>query len=95
MPKEKAISVAMGMPMPGWVEEPRFNIQCTKAGIAIPPNAARMGSKAFFGSDSSPAYSSLSISNPTIKKNNVMNPSLSHSSTVWFRWMKENDRSSR
>ena len=50
----KAISVAIGMPNPFWVGSPLLNPKWIRAGTAMPPSAAKIGSIALFMSESSP-----------------------------------------
>jgi hypothetical protein len=53
-PSANAMSVAIGIPNPACVAVHRLKIKCNKAGVAIPPIAAKTGKVAFFMSDSSP-----------------------------------------
>ena len=54
IPNAKAMSVAIGIPAPDCVAVPTFNSKKSTAGISIPPNAPKIGSKAFFILESSP-----------------------------------------
>ncbi len=77
-PRVKAISVAIGMPIPDWVGVPQLKIKMYKGWHRHTPTAASTGNAAFFLLDNSPIYISRSISNPTIKKQGH-GPSLIHS----------------
>jgi hypothetical protein len=74
--KEKAISVAMGIPHPWAVWTESFKKRNNNKGKIIPPMAAKSGNIAFLSPLSSPIRSSLFISNPIRKKNKAMSPSL-------------------
>ena len=90
-PKEKAMSVAMGMAQPrsmsGWSGHARKK---TSTGRAMPPHAPMMGNRAFFRVESSPTRISRLISSPTVKKNKAMRKSLMNSSRVRLScpWLK-------
>jgi hypothetical protein len=53
-PRANAISVAIGMPIPPCVAVPQLSKKWSRAGMAMPPRAAKMGRDAFFKSESSP-----------------------------------------
>ena len=71
--KANAISVAMGIPKPCWVVVFELNKTWIRAGAIIPPIAAKTGKSAFLKVESSPIYSSRSISRPTSRKK-IVNP---------------------
>ena len=74
-PREKAISVAMGMAAP-FVPGPSGHIILNMMiGMIIPPNAAMTGRRAFRRLESSPTNSSRLISSPTEKKKMAINAS--------------------
>ena len=54
IPKAKAISVAMGIPIPDCVFVPKLNKRKIKAGKIIPPKAPEIGKIASFILDNSP-----------------------------------------
>ena len=68
MPKENAISVAIGIALPLNISSPSATIRKIKIGSTIPPTAAITGNKACFTDDNSPTNTSLFISSPTEKK---------------------------
>ena len=76
--KEKAISVAIGIPQPWAVWGESFKKRNNNKGKIIPPIAANKGNIAFRSPLSSPIRSSRLISNPIRKKNKAMRPSLIH-----------------
>ncbi|MPM75667.1 hypothetical protein SDC9_122661 [bioreactor metagenome] len=80
-PREKAISVAIGIPHPFWLIVPAFKALYKSAGSTMPPKAAIIGSAAFLRDESSPTTISLLISRPTTKKKTAMRASL----TQWRR----------
>lgn len=67
-PKEKAISVAIGIPQPAIAFGFLFTIRNKTAGIIIPPIAADIGKAACLNDDNSPAINSRFISKPATKK---------------------------
>ena len=76
-PNENAMSVAMGMAVPRNIRASSGQVRKKiSTGMAMPPQAPMMGSKAFFSVDSSPTRISLLISSPTEKKNKAMRKSL-------------------
>ena len=81
-PREKAMSVAMGMAAPRMAGPDGLISQKSRTGMIMPPQAATTGSKAFRGEESSPTSSSRLISNPTEKKKIAMRASLMKSSNV-------------
>ncbi len=52
--------------------------------MSMPPNAAITGNSAFRTFDNSPAYSSLSISRPIMRKKIAIRPSFTQYSTGWY-----------
>ena len=76
MPRQNAISFAMGTPQPCSKPLPAFTTVYTTAGTTAPPAAPKMGSNALRGLRSSPAVSSNFISRPTNRKNMAMRKSL-------------------
>jgi hypothetical protein len=76
MPKEKAISVAIGTPQPLMDGRPILKAAKKRAGTAIPPAAAAMGRIVADGDFSSPKRNSRLISRPMTKKKIAMRPSL-------------------
>jgi hypothetical protein len=57
-------------------KEKGATIMYKNAGTNTPPDAAKIGSAAFLKEDKEPTFNSCLISNPTIKKNKVIRPSL-------------------
>ena len=76
IPRQNAMSFAMGTPQPCSKPLPMFTTLYTTAGTTAPPAAPKMGSRALRGLRSSPAVSSNFISNPTSRKNMAMRKSL-------------------
>ena len=76
MPRQNAISFAMGTPQPCSNPLPTFTAVYTSAGTMAPPAAPRMGSSALRGFFSSPAVISNLISRPTSRKKMAMRKSL-------------------
>ena len=79
-PREKAMSVAIGMAAPLAAGPVGPMAQNIKIGIIIPPQAAITGSKALRGVESSPTKISRLISKPTEKKNMAIKASLINAS---------------
>ncbi len=75
MPREKAISVAIGMPHPSEPGFPEFRIRNSTRGKNIPPIAAKNGKDAFFRDDSSPPSISLFDLKTNHKENIAIKPS--------------------
>ena len=83
MPREKAISVAVGIPQP-WIKPERALKEIKiNAGTIIPPKAAPKGRMAFLNPESSPTVNSLFISIPANKKKIAIKKSLIHFNAEW------------
>ena len=76
MPRQNAMSFAMGTPHPCSKPPPAFTAKYTSAGSTAPPAAPKMGRSALRGFTSSPAVISNLISSPTIRKKMAMRKSL-------------------
>ena len=82
-PKEKAISVAIGMAIPLCINGSDGHIRLKiSTGTIIPPHAPIIGRRALSGVDSSPTLISLLISRPTDRKNMAIRKSLMNSPSV-------------
>ena len=76
IPRQNAISFAIGTPQPCSLPLPTLTAMYTRAGTIAPPTAPRIGSSALRGFLSSPAVISYLISRPTNRKNIAMRKSL-------------------
>ena len=89
-PNENAMSVAIGIALPRSISGSSGQVRTKiNTGIAIPPQAPMMGSRAFFIVESSPTRISRLISRPTEKKNSAIKKSLMNSNKVRhsFPWL--------
>ena len=82
IPRQNAMSFAMGTPQPCSKPLPALTAVYTNAGTTAPPAAATMGSSALRGLVSSPAVISNFISSPTSRKNSAIKKSLMKCSSV-------------
>jgi hypothetical protein len=75
-PSANAMSVAIGIPQPWISGVPGLSTAYSRAGTAMPPNAATIATAARRGSRNSPPTISYLISRPTTKKKTAMRASL-------------------